>query len=142
MLGLGLGVSIFIFITATIMLLGYIIAGIFKKYHFANNILPLAFLHILFALMIESWALIIMNGGFDIILDLNIDYSIVLILIIPIFIFVEIINYQAKKVVYDSGSIIKKVYRYLLPTFMVIAYTIALGVFYFSCHYFSFLSSI
>ena len=60
----GLGISCFIYLTVVVLFLIYVGNAIFGNYSFADNILPLLFLHSLFSILILLWSLILMHGGY------------------------------------------------------------------------------
>lgn len=139
---LGLLISIFIYLTAFLLLFGYSVLVMFNKYTIANKFIFIAFIHLLFTVMFLSWSLIVMNGGYDIVFSLRIDYSYLLILFIPALILIEFQDYRVRKCLVSEYSGIFKVSRFLLPTFVLILFYVGTLIFYFNCHYFAFLQSI
>lgn len=139
MVYLGIIVSVFIFLTLLVLFFLYIGNVMFKKYSFANNLLPFLFLHSLFTIMILSWSLIVMNNGFDIEFSIKIDYTILLFLIVPIFIFVELYDRSVRKNIYGKAQLFSKMYRWLLPTLTLLLFVIASVILYFNCHYYLYL---
>lgn len=136
MLYLGLIVSIFIYVTLLGLFFLYIGNAMFKKYKFCNNLLPFLFLHSLFSIMILSWALIVMNNGFDIEFGLKMDYTILLFLLVPMIIVVELYDRGVRKNIYGKARLVSKTYRWLLPTFTLLLFAVATVVLYFNCHYY------
>ena len=102
MVYLGFILSSVFFGSVMIMLLFYLYFCFMRKTNKANNILLLIFLHALFTIMVESWSLILMNGGYNIIFALKIDYSIVLYFAIPLLIIVEIEDFILRKKIIKS----------------------------------------
>lgn len=136
---LGLIVSIFIYATLLGLFFLYLGNAMLKKYKFSNNLLPFLFLHSLFSIMILSWALIVMNNGFAVEFSLKIDYTLLLFLIVPIFIFIELYDRKVRKLVYGKAQLFSKMYRWLLPTLTLLLFVIATVILYFNCHYYLYL---
>lgn len=142
MLYLGFGISIFMYITIFIFLLIYIAAVIFKQNRFAAGLMPYMFIHLFVCIFILSWALVVMNQGFDIILGIKIDYTMLFFIILPLIPMIFIPNHYIRKEKFVINDTIKKIYRALLPLGISILISLASLVFFFTCHYFVFLISI
>lgn len=139
MIYLGLTVSIFIFATIILFLIAYIAAVIFHHPRFAAGLMPYMFIHLLFSVFILSWALVVMNQGFDIILGIRIDYTVLFFIILPLIPMIFIPNHYIRKEKYVINSRPKKIYRALLPLGIFVLFSIAIVIFFFTCHYFVFL---
>ncbi len=141
MVYLGFILSSVFFGSVMIMLLFYLYFCFMRKTNKANNLLLLIFLHALFTIMVESWSLILMNGGYNIIFALKIDYSIVLYFALPLLIIVEIEDYILRKKVVKSEYGVYNFFRFLLPTLTMLLIVGAFGIYFFSTHYFILLLS-
>lgn len=82
-----------------------------------------------------------MNGGYNIIFALKIDYSIVLYFALPLLLIVEIEDYLLRRKVTRSEYPIYNFFRFLLPTLTMFLIVLAFGIYFFSTHYFVFLLS-
>ena len=110
-----------------------------NKYSTSDKMLRMFFIQGMITLMILSWLLIIMNNGFNINFYLNIEFGWLLIIIIPIFIIIEIIDYFLRKKIkyyYNTFAIIA---RFFLPTICIVVFIMNLFIYYFSIHYFIYL---
>lgn len=138
MLYFGLSITIFMYITILALILLYLGLIIFKKYFMANFLLSICFLHFLFSILILSWALILMNEGFDIIL-LSLDYTLVIIYCFIVGLILLIFDFKIKYIIYNK-SFIKKLYRFLLPILTIALFILASILTYFNLNYFIFLT--
>ena len=141
MVYLGYVLSSFFFISVMILLLYYLFLCFRRKTSKANNLLLIIFLHSFFTIMVESWSLVLMNGGYDIIFALKIDYTIVLYFAIPLLIIVEIEDAILRKKVIRSEYGVYNFFRFLLPTLTMLLIVLAFGIYFFSTHYFVLLLS-
>ncbi len=141
MVYLGYALSSFFFLTVIIMLLFYLFLCFRRKTKKANNLILLIFLHSFFTIMVESWSLVLMNGGYNIIFALKIDYSIILYFALPLLLFVEIEDFILRRSVTKSEYGVYNFFRFLLPTLTMFLIVIAFGIFFFTTHYFLFLLS-
>ncbi len=132
---LGFSISLFIYLTLFILFMLYLIQAMFKKYSFANHILSLIFLHSMFTIFILVWALVVMNGGFNIELNQNMDYTLLSVFLLFFFILTEYIDFKVRKNAFKSPKISSKLYRFLLPIMTLCLFFIATIIFYFNCHY-------
>ena len=84
----GLTLIVIAYILIFVSLITYIVFYFLKKYRACIVFEKITFLIAIFSTAVESWALVLMNKGFDFNLeaDLDIDYSYGLIIIIPCFI--------------------------------------------------------
>lgn len=139
---LGLIISIFFYISLIIILGLYVYNFIFKNYKQANSLLMILFLHGLVVIMALSWALILMSGGYGVILELyvNNDYSWLLFVFIPILALIIIIDQFTKKHIETSKNTIFLIGRFLLPVFVVLIISAATFLIYSNCSYFVYLS--
>lgn len=137
----GFIMSSIMYLTVICIMLVYIFSAIRGKYKFANNVLPLVFLHFLFSVMILSWALILMNGGFDIVFSLKLDYTILSFLIIPMLFIVLILDKSVRKKGFVAKNKLAALSRFILPGLTIILFSGLTLIYYFSCHYFVFLTA-
>ncbi len=104
--------------------------------------LTLLFLHGLVVVMALSWALIIMSGGYGVILELyvNNDYSWLVFVFIPILALIIVIDQFTKKHIEASKNTFFMIARFLLPVFVVLIISAATFLLYSNCSYFVYLS--
>lgn len=138
--------SVFSFIMINIAIIIYLIPLLLyfiqffkRKYSNCDKMLRLFFIEGMITLMLLSWLLIIMNNGFNINFFLNIDFGYLLILIIPAFIFIEVIDYLLRKQIKYYYNTLAIIARFLLPTICIVLFIINLFIYYFSIHYFIYL---
>ncbi len=136
MLYLGFILSSVFFGSVILMLLYYLYLCFRRKTSRANNLILLIFLHSFFTIMVESWSLVLMNGGYDIIFALKIDYSIILYFAIPLLLIVEIEDTMLRKKIIKSEYGVYNFFRFLLPTLTMLLIVGAFGIYFFSAHYF------
>ncbi|MBE6137750.1 MAG: hypothetical protein E7176_05085 [Erysipelotrichaceae bacterium] len=135
----GFILSTIIYLTVIVTLIYYIVNVIMKKYHFANNLLPFLFLYFFFSIMILSWGLILMNGGFDIFFSIKVDYTFIFVLSIILLFGIPVLDYFVKRNAYVAKNVISAMYRSSLPMLTVILFLGSTLIYYFICHYFAFL---
>ncbi len=136
MVYLGYGLSMAFFISLMLLMIFYIITVFIKKYNLANNLILLLFLHSLLVIAVESWCLIIMYQGFDIIFALNVDYTMIFVFAIPVFIVVEVVDFIIRRKIVFNDYKLYSFFRTLLPTLTSLMITVAFGIFYFSTYTF------
>jgi len=141
MVYLGFILSSVFFGSVILMLLFYLYFSFRRQITKANNLILLIFLHSFFTIMVESWSLVIMNQGYDIIFALKIDYSIILYFALPLLLIVEIEDYILRKKVVKSEYGVYNFFRFLLPTLTMLLIVGAFGIYFFSAHYFVLLLS-
>ncbi len=132
----GLGISCFVFFTVIVLFFMYIINAIFCHYSFANSILPLLFLHMLFSILILVWSLIVMHGGFSVDFNIKIDFTMIFIFFIIVMLFMEWLDWKVRKGLCNLEKKKVKAYRYFLPTGTIILFFFVTLIFYFICHSF------
>jgi hypothetical protein len=139
---LGLIISIFFYISLIIILGLYVYNFVFKNYKQANSLLMILFLHGLVVVMALSWALIIMSGGYGVILELyvNNDYSWLLFVFIPILALIIVVDQFTKRHIPENTNKFFIVARFLLPVFAVLVISVATFLIYSNCSYFVYLS--
>lgn len=135
----GLILSIVFYVSQFLLLGGYFVFLIKKNFRFSNALLLLLFLHSLVVIMVLSWALILMNGGFDVNFYLNIDYTWIIAVFVPLFIAIIISDVILQRNIEQEKNILIAVCRYLLPTFCVLTLTLGTILLYFNCNYFTYL---
>lgn len=110
-----------------------------KKYPHADKTLVTFFLEGMITIMVLSWLLIIMNGGFNINFYINIEFGWILFIIVPILILVLLIDYYLRKRIKFYVNLFGKVARFLLPTISVDLFAMNISIYYFSIYYFIYL---
>ena len=111
-----------------------------KKYKYAIYFEAITFFAALLATKILSWSLIMMNGGFNVNLSLNITF-IPLYIIVPIFLGLLIwynIVLREKK---DNESILAKLGNYFLPPLTLVAIFFSTLVLIYNFTYFVYIIS-
>ncbi|MGM9969533.1 MAG: hypothetical protein ACI35S_03950 [Anaeroplasma sp.] len=139
MLYLGLFVSIFFYFSEIAIIALYYFLILTKKYEKANIASMIYFLHSLIVVMILSWALILMNGGFNVNFYLNINYNWLIALFVIFMIGSIVSNYLIKKNLTPNISITAKISAFLLPLFNIILFIASTTIFFFNCNYFFYL---
>ena len=139
---LGLSVSIIIMLSILVLLCLYLYLFFKKSYDKASKIIAVMFFHTLISLAIMSWALIIINQGFHII-GISLNWTPIAIIIFIIGFGLHYIDYyvRGKKGFSSLKTKEVKIYRVLLPTAYVIAFSLTTALFYFNCFYYVFLLS-
>lgn len=127
---LGYSISIFFFISLLVLLLMYFFLA-FNKKAIAKRLLVIVFYHSLITLLALSWSLIVINDGFDII-PISVDFSYIAIFLIFILLFLTIARF------YDKSSSITHTLLFFAIFIVFSANTL---LFYFSCHYFNFITT-
>ena len=136
MVYLGYILSAVFFGSLILLMLFYLISCFTKKTLLANNLILLLFLHSLLVIAVESWCLIIMYQGFDIIFALNVDYTMIFVFAIPVFIAIEVVDFLIRRKIEFNDYRLYSFFRTLLPTLTSLMITIAFGIFYFSTYTF------
>ena len=137
---LGLILSI-VFYASLFITIGMYIGFFFKrKYKYSEMLLPTVFLQALVVTMALSWTLILMNGGFDVNFYLNIDYTYLLIILIPILIALSVIDIILQKITCANMRGFKRAFRYILPGLTILVLAASTLIFYFSINYFIYLN--
>lgn len=129
-------ISILIYLLTLVI---YILFYFKKEYFKSDNILKVFLLEGIITVMLLSYSLIIMNKSFDINFYINVEFSYLLFIIVPLFIFIEILDYFLRKRLNELVNMKMKLFRYLLPTLCIVLLIINLVIYYFSIHYFIFL---
>ncbi len=133
-------ISIVMYLSILTVLGFYVFFFFTKRYDYANQTLRLLFIHSLITIMILSWSLILMNGGFDVNFYLNIDYTWLLIPFGIFFIVINTIDALLQKKIQTQSSPVYIVGRFLLPGSIVLIMCACTIILYFSCHYLVYLS--
>ena len=140
MMILGLILTI-VFYASLFITIGMYIGFFFrKKYKYSEMLLPTIFLQSLVVNMALSWTLILMNGGFDVNFYLNIDYTYLLIILIPILIVLSVMDIRLQRITYTNTRGFKRAFRYILPGLTILIFASATLIFYFSINYFIYLN--
>lgn len=133
---LGFMVSSFIYLTVFFLLILYLFSAVFKKYALADKVLSLLFLHSIFSLLVILWAIAVMRHGSYSDLNIGMDYTMVLFLVIPIFLMMECMDIGIRKACYKGCGTAKSIYRFFLPALTGAVFSTVTVAYYFSCRYF------
>ena len=138
MLGLGLTLTIISYVLMIVAMAIYFVIVFKKKYSIAEMCEKLLFLFSFFVLMIESWALVLMNGGFNFNFNIGvkIDYLFSLLIIIPAICLLSFSSIMIKKNNNVEFGAIGKLGNYLLLPFTIVGIGMATVVFIFNLNYF------
>lgn len=136
---LGLIISILFYLLLIVIMGVYVFFFFMKKYNYANWTIRLLFFHSLITIMVLSWALVLMNGGFDVNFYLNIDYTWLLIPFSIIFIIINTIDALLQKKIEIKQSPPYIIGRFLLPGSVVLIACLSTLILFFNCHYFVYL---
>lgn len=132
---LGLIITIIVY-TALLLLFGfYEFLVIKKKFNFANLISKFLFLSSLLAVALESWALIMINGGFDVYLKLKVDFSYSAIIIVVLCILLAVSGFIVSRKAMNE-SIVEKIASLLLPAFTMVGIGASTILLFFNIVYF------
>lgn len=134
----GLIISILFFILLFLLLGFYVFLVIKKKVNFANLVSKWLFLFTLITLAIESWALIMIAGGFQVYLKIGIDYSYTLFIIIPVTIILIVSNILIRRKI-KIDSKIEEVGFFLLPPLTILAFGASTIVLFINISYYSYI---
>ncbi len=138
MLVFGLILTIILYFLLLSFIIFYFILIIKKKYNLADMLEKVLFLFALISLMIESWALVIMNNGFNFNFNISIivEYYFSIFLVIPL---VAILVYSNVIVRRNSTLELGKMERignYMLLPFTIIVVAAATVLLFFNINYF------
>lgn len=142
MLYFGFILSIIFFTLSVLLFIGYIVLFSLKKNAILERFINLIFLTHMVIIMCLSWSLILMNGGFDVRVQLDMDYSYVLFIAAPVIVVYEVLDTIQRKIIIRSQYWYKNLVRYLLPVLTGILFFACSLIFYFTCNYFIFLKNI
>ncbi|MCR5349448.1 MAG: hypothetical protein K6E20_00495 [Acholeplasmatales bacterium] len=139
----GLCIVTISYILIFITLILYLVLYCMKKYRAAVIFEKIVFLASVFSCAIESWALVLMNKGFDFNMDadLEVDYSYGLLLIVPAFILLIVLSRLINKFK-NSNNLYFKIGDYLLPVVTSIAVAFSTFVLFFAYGYYDYLVEI
>lgn len=138
----GLIISIFFYVSL-ILLFGLFLCAFFRKnYKFANQLLMLLFVYSMIVIMALSWALVIMNSGFNVKMSiyLNNDYTWLAFVFMALLFGVVLSDTIIKRHIEQDKHMFFVVARFILPLITVIAMTADTFILFSSCNYFKFLS--
>ena len=92
--------------------------------------------------MVLSWALIIMSGGYGVILELyvNNDYSWLIFVFVPILALIIVTDQFVKRHIEKQTNVFYMIARFLLPVFVVLVISAATFLIYSNCNYFVYLT--
>lgn len=127
--------NIILFSLTILTLFAILLCFVLKKFKYAGYALHLAFLVVLLTIMIMSWNIIFMNGGFNVNFSatpkFSYDWIIIMALCYMIFFAITHVILVKKMHFQDKNSLISAA-RYLLPASLTIFYSLATIVFWFS----------
>lgn len=141
---LGLCIITISYILIFVSLITYLVFYLLKRYKASVILEKVTFLCAVLSCAIESWALVLMNKGFDFNLDaeLDVDYSYGLLLIVPSFILLIVLSRLINKYK-NSNNLYFKIGDYLLPIVTTIGIAFSTFVLFFSYgYYFNYLKEI
>ena len=133
---LGLILSILIYIMLLACLVLYEIGIFKKKFNFAIMISKVLFLYSFIAAAVESWSLILMNGGFNVYLDIGADFSYTILILIPVLallVFSSILTNKHRKDVNPWTA----VSYFLLPALTFVGFAVSTVILVFNITYFT-----
>ncbi len=138
MLVFGLILTIILYVLLLAFIFFYFVLIIKKKYNLCDMLEKVLFLFALIALMVESWALVMMNNGFNFNFNIGIivEYYFSIILIVPL---VGILAYSSIIVRKNSTLELDKMSRvgnYILLPFTILAVAAATVLLFFNINYF------
>ena len=138
MLVLGLVLTIILYFLLLSFIIFYFILIIKKKYNIADMLEKVLFLFSLVTLMVESWALVLMNNGFNFNFNIAIivEYYFSIILIVPL---VGMLAYSSiiirKNSTLELGKM-SRVGNYMVLPFTILAVAAATVLLFFNINYF------
>ncbi len=138
MLVFGLILTIILYVLLLAFISFYFVLIIKKKYNLCDMLEKVLFLFALIALMVESWALVMMNNGFNFNFNIGIivEYYFSIILIVPL---VGILAYSSIIVRKNSTLELDKMSRvgnYILLPFTILAVAAATVLLFFNINYY------
>ncbi|MBR6071711.1 MAG: hypothetical protein IKP77_02620 [Acholeplasmatales bacterium] len=139
MFGLGLSLTIIIYVLLICAIALYFVMVIKKKYRICDMLEKIVFFHSLFALMVESWALILMNDGFSVNFNIKVSLSFyytiaILVPLISILVYSNIIYKRSYKLELDNK--IDKVANYMILPFTIFALGASTIILFFNINYY------
>ena len=131
MLYLGLILGIILYATSILSFIGYAVLFFMKKNQLLERFVGRIFLLHLIVLAGLSWCVVLLNGSFSVNINLGVDYSSVLFIIIPVVGLFEVLDVFQRKTIVRSDKIYVNVVRYLLPVLSAIVFFVCTIIFYF-----------
>lgn len=131
MLYLGLILGIILYATSILSFIGYAVLFFMKKNQLLERFVGRIFLLHLIVLAGLSWCVVLLNGSFSVNINLGVDYSSVLFIIIPVVGLFEVLDVFQRKIIVRSDKIYVNVVRYLLPVLTAIVFFVCTIIFYF-----------
>lgn len=126
----GLIIGIFIYVSLLFMIFIYLITAVKRNYEFSNTILLFTFIHSIIVNFIILCAQLIMNRGTLYLFMIQLDYTKLLIIFIPMLLLVEFIDIGVRKNI-EHKNLFNKLFRYMLPTVMLIIFCISTILLYY-----------
>ena len=133
---LALILTILIYLMLIACLVLYEIGVFTKRYNFALLISKILFLYSFVAAAVESWSLVLMNGGFNVYLDIGADFSYTIFILIPVLallVLSSILISRNKK----EDNTWALVANYLLPALTFVGFAVSTVVLVFNITYFT-----
>lgn len=136
--GLGLTMTIIIYVFFALSIITYFVFVLKKKYNICDFIDKIVFFHGLFALMIESWALIIMNDGFNVNFNIEIKFSmyISIAFIVPLIAIVAYSNIMYRKNYKIEMNKVDKVGNYMVLPLTIFSLMASTLILFFNINYY------
>ena len=131
----GFILTLFAYIALSLLLGFYFFLIIMRKFNFANYISKFLFLASFLAIAIESWALIMINGGFNVYLKLRVDFSFAFIIIAVVSLAIFISGFLIQKRA-RLESIFDRIAGLLLPALIVVGFGAATIILFYNIVYF------
>ncbi len=138
MLVFGLILTIILYFLLLAFIIFYFVLIIKKKYNLADMLEKVLFLFSLICLMVESWALVIMNNGFNFNFNISIivEYYFSILIIVPLVAILAYSNIIVRKNSTLELSKIGRVSNYMLLPFTIIVVAAATVLLFFNINYF------
>ena len=135
-------VMIFVYLSLIVIISSYVFSIFLKNYKYAKRFEYLIFVGGLVVAMILSWSLVIMNKGYNINYYITKDYNWIIILYIAMMIFFIVTNQIERRKSNIKLHIVESIAKQILPAVNSIIFAFTTFVFYFGCHYFTYLSTL
>ena len=140
MFGLGLTITIIIYVLLVASIILYFVFVMMKKYKYCDMLEKIAFFHALFALMIESWALILMNEGFNINfnIEISVNMYISIALLVPLIALLVVSNIIYRKKYSVELNRLGRIGNYMILPSTIFALLAATLILFFNINYFTY----
>lgn len=140
MLYLGLILGIILYALAVLTFVGYYLLFFLKKNQILERFVGGILILHLIILAGLSWSVVLMNQSFSINLNLGIDYSNVLLIVVPIIVLYEALDTIQRRIIVKSDKLLVNLVRYLLPVLTAVLFFVCTVIFFFLINDFQILS--